>query len=186
MPAKLSEIAEQCGVTRQTVNNYLRKMGLWDEHVTPGAAGKAAIVDDFAASAVVAKIGVRKFPAFEPSEDGVDADLPANNGKSEEDVAILSAHWREIVAALRQQITDLQEERKLLQDENERLRNRLDEKDQRIGEMDGQIATYLTTIKKLPSADAVSEAKTAGEAEERRKIASMGFFERRRYLRGGR
>lgn len=184
MPAKLSEIAEQCGVTRQTVNNYLRKMGLWDEHVKVGAAGKAAVVDDFAASAVVAKIGVRKFPPFETSEESDDTSLPANDGKSEEDIAILSNEWRGIVAALRQQVADLQGERKLLQEENDRLRNRLDEKDQRIGEMDGQIATYLTTIKKLPSADAVSEAKVAGESEERRKIASMGFFERRRYLRG--
>lgn len=184
MPAKLSEIAEQCGVTRQTVNNYLRKMNLWDEHVTPGAAGKAAIVDDFAASAVVAKIGVRKFPASDASEEGLETDLPSNDGKTAEDVAMLSAQWREIVSALRQQVADLQGERKQLQDENDRLRTRLEEKDQRIGELDGQIATYLSTIKKLPSADAVTEAKASGEAEERRKIASMGFFERRRYLRG--
>lgn len=184
MPAKLSEIAEQCGVTRQTVNNYLRKMGLWDEHVKVGAAGKAAVVDDFAASAVVAKIGVRKFPVSDTSEEGPETDLAAIDGKSEEDIAILAAQWRDIVTALRQQVTDLQEERKQLQDENERLRNRLEEKDQRILELNDQIAAMLTTIKKLPSADAVTEAKTAGESEERRKIASMGFFERRRYLRG--
>lgn len=184
MPAKLSEIAEQCGVTRQTVNNYLRKMNLWDEHVTPGAAGKAAIVDDFAASAVVAKIGVRKFPASDTSEEGSETDLPAIDGKSGEDIVILAAQWREVVAALRQQIADLQAERKYLQDENKDLHERLDVKDQRISELDGQISTYLATIKKLPSADAVADAKTAGEAEERRKIASMGFFQRRRYLKG--
>lgn len=70
-----------------------------------------------------------------------------------------------------------------MQVENERLHKLLDEKDQRILELNDQISAMLTTIKKLPSADAVADAKTAGEVEERRKIASMGFFERRRYLR---
>lgn len=59
MPSTLGEIAERCGVTRQTVNYNLRKLGLWDEHVKTGDRGRAAIVDDYASQVVAAKIGAR-------------------------------------------------------------------------------------------------------------------------------
>jgi predicted ArsR family transcriptional regulator len=177
MPAKLSEIAEKCGVSRQTVNYNLKKLGLWDEHVKTGESGQPALVDDFATSAVVAKIGIRNSAALDALEDAESKDSSTSSAKSANKQVALSAEWSEIVAALRTQAKDLQEE-------NDRLHKLLDEKDQRIMELNDQVGSYLSAIKKLPSADAVADAKTAGEAEERRKIASMGFFERRRYLRG--
>lgn len=177
MPTKLSDIAEKCGVTRQTVNYNLKKLGLWDEHVKTGDPGQPAIVDDFATSAVVAKIGVRNSAALDVLKSAESKESSASDTISASEEAAFSAEWSEIVAALRQQAKDLQAE-------NKDLREQLNEKDRRIVELNDQIAAYLSTIKKLPSADAVADAKTAGEAEERRKIASMGFFERRRYLRG--
>lgn len=177
MPTKLSEIAEKCGVTRQTVNYNLKKLGLWDEHVKTGESGQPALVDDFATSAVVAKIGIRNSAALGSLESTESKDSSTPSARSASEQAALSAEWTEIVAALRQQAKDLTAE-------NKDLREQLNQKDQRIVELNNQVATCLAAMKKLPSAGAVTEAKTAGESEERRKIASMGFFERRRYLRG--
>lgn len=50
----IREIAEECGVTKQTITSRLRDLGLWEGHVQKD--GRAFIVDQEASSAVAASI----------------------------------------------------------------------------------------------------------------------------------
>lgn len=56
----IREIAESCGVTKQTVTARLRELGLWDGHVQKD--GRAFVVDAEGASAVAAAIKRKKAP----------------------------------------------------------------------------------------------------------------------------
>lgn len=53
----IREIADGCGVTKQTVTARLRELGLWDAHVQKD--GRTFVVDAMAASAVAASIAKR-------------------------------------------------------------------------------------------------------------------------------
>lgn len=191
MPATLRQIADQCGVSRQTVTNYLKKLGLWEDHVTKGEIGQASIVDDYAASAVVAQIGIRvtsELPANDDTDSGDGSACPQIAGMSEVDATAFGGAWRELCDSLRQHNADLEAQIDKLKDEldakDATYQEALERKDQRISELSAQLTSSLATIKALPSADAVDDAKRAGEKGEREKIASMGFFQRRRYLKG--
>lgn len=194
MPSTLREIADQCGVTRQTVNNYLHKLGLWDDHVSTGESGRAAIVDDYAASVVAAKIGVRITDGVATQDDVAEEEsdkFPQLDDENAESIAAFSDAWEKLCQALRQQIDYLQEQNDSLKAELKEkdaiYKEEIDRKDQRISELSTQLTSSLATIKALPSADAVGDArrdgKRDGEEEERTRIATMGFFQRRRYLK---
>lgn len=56
----IREIAERCGVSKPTVTERLKDLGLWDAHVTK--AGKAFEVDDHAAAVVADALKGRAAP----------------------------------------------------------------------------------------------------------------------------
>lgn len=167
MPSTLKEIADLCGVTKQTVKNNLRTLGLWDFHVTAGDVTTPAVVDDEATRRVVAVLTSRRRPQTEPpAGDDVDEAVRARDA---------------LIAELRDRLRDAQAERDRLREQN--------------GALAQQIATQAEAMRSLPAPDAVDRAREdgerdgreAGEAEgreaERRRIAEMGFWKRMRYLR---
>jgi hypothetical protein len=170
MPSTLKEISDLCGVTKQTVKNNLRAMGLWDFHVTQGDTRTPAVVDDEATRQVVAVITARRRSRTEAPE-AQDADERAQL-------------LREQVAQLQERVVDQARELDRLRAQNDRLA--------------GQVVEQAGTIKALPSPDAVERARedgeragrvageAAGREDERQRIADMGFMARRRYLRGSR
>lgn len=187
MPATLRQIAERCGVSRQTVVNYLKKLDLWESHVTRGVVGQASIVDDYAASAVAAEIGNRATSELQLGGESSGEDGSPNTqiaGMNEVDAAAFAGAWKDLCEGLRSQNADLQAYIDRLKAEINERDEEIGHKDQRISELSAQLTSSLATIKALPSADAVDDAKRAGEKGEREKIASMGFFQRRRYLKG--
>ena len=111
MPSTLKEIADLCGVTKQTVKNNLKSLGLWDFHVTAGDVTTPAVVDDEATRRVVAVLTSRRRPQTEP---------PAG-----EDVAEAVRARDALIAELRDRLRDAQAERDRLRDEVIRLRNEL-------------------------------------------------------------
>lgn len=167
MPSTLKEIADLCGVTKQTVKNNLRSLGLWDFHVTAGDVTTPAVVDDEATRRVVAVLTARRRPQTEP---------PAS-----EDVAEVVRARDALIAELRDRLRDAEAERDRLREQN--------------GTLSEQIVTQAETMRALPSPDAVDRAREdgerrgheAGEAEgrasERERIAMMGLWARRRYLK---
>ena len=169
MPSTLKEIADLCGVTKQTVKNNLRSLGLWDFHVTAGDVTTPAVVDDEATRRVVAVLTARRRPQTEP---------PASD-----DVAEAVRARDALIAELRDRLRDAEAERDRLREQN--------------GALSSQIVAQAETIRALPSPDAVDRARedgerdgrTEGEADgreaERKRIAEMGFWKRMRYLRGG-
>ena len=168
MPSTLKEIADLCGVTKQTVKNNLRTLGLWDFHVTAGDVTTPAVMDDEATRRVVAVLTSRRRPQTEP---------PAG-----EDVAEAVRARDALIAELRDRLRDAQAERDRLREQN--------------GALSEQIATQAETIRSLPAPDAVERAREDGERDgreagraegrdgERERIRDMGFWARRRYLRG--
>lgn len=168
MPSTLKEIADLCGVTKQTVKNNLKSLGLWDFHVTAGDVTTPAVVDDEATRRVVAVLTSRRRPQTEP---------PAG-----EDVAEAVRARDALIAELRDRLRDAQAERDRLREQN--------------GALSEQIATQAETIRSLPAPDAVERAREDGERDgreagraegrdgERERIRDMGFWARRRYLRG--
>lgn len=167
MPSTLKEIADLCGVTKQTVKNNLRSLGLWDFHVTAGDVTTPAVVDDEATRRVVAVLTARRRPQTEtPAGDDAAEAVRARDA---------------LIAELRDRLRDAEEERDRLREQN--------------GELSSQIVTQAETIRSLPAPDAVDRAREdgerdgreAGQAEgreiEREKIRDMGFWARRRYLR---
>ena len=166
MPSTLKEIADLCGVTKQTVKNNLKSLGLWDFHVTAGDVTTPAVVDDEATRRVVAVLTSRRRPQTEP---------PAG-----EDVAEAVRARDALIAELRDRLRDAQAERDRLREQN--------------GALSEQIATQAE--RSLPAPDAVERAREDGERDgreagraegrdgERERIRDMGFWARRRYLRG--
>ena len=87
-----------------------------------------------------------------------------------------------LIAELRDRLRDAQAERDRLREQN--------------GALSEQIATQAETIRSLPAPDAVERAREDGERDgreagraegrdgERERIRDMGFWARRRYLRG--
>lgn len=75
------EVAEQLGVAKQTVVNYIDKLGLAPEHVT--RVGKTDVLDDFAVSALADALGknVPPRPAPEDEPDQRDSVISALNAR---------------------------------------------------------------------------------------------------------
>lgn len=71
----IREIAETCGVTKQTVTARLRELGLWDGHVQKD--GRTFLVDAEGASAVAASIKRKKASATASEYDSHDIEEPS-------------------------------------------------------------------------------------------------------------
>lgn len=174
MPSTIKQIADMCGCSKPTVTKRLRDMDLWSYHVTPGDSTRPAIVDDEATQMVAASITARRRPLAEaPGEESGDA----------------ARLYEERIAELRSMLADQRAEIDRLMGQNEALLSQ-------TVELSGRVAEQAEAMKALPAPDAVDRAREdderdgreAGEAEgresERERIATMGFWKRRKYLRG--
>lgn len=173
MPSTIKEIADMCGCSKPTVTKRLRDMDLWSYHVTPGDSTRPAIVDDEATQMVAASITARRRPLAEaPGEESGASRL-----------------YEERIAELKAMLADQRAEIDRLRGQNEALASQ-------TVELSGRVAEQAEAMKALPAPDAVERAREdgerngreAGEAEgresERERIATMGFWKRRKYLRG--
>ena len=76
------EVADQLGVAKQTVVNYIDKLGLAPDHVT--RVGKTDLLDDFAVSALADALGKNippRTPQEEPTPEIQDSVIAALNGR---------------------------------------------------------------------------------------------------------
>lgn len=110
MGATKKEVAEQLGVAKQTVVNYIVRLGL-EEHVT--RMGKTDVLDDFAVSAIA---------------DAIGKNVPPVTSKDETDKASDA-----ITSSMLARIEDLKER-------NVALSEMLKERDREISELRAQVA----------------------------------------------
>ena len=80
------EVAEQLGVAKQTVVNYIDRLGLAPEHVT--RVGKTDVLDDYAVSALADALGKNVPPR--PTQDAANAKA-ANQEAGDSVIAALNA-----------------------------------------------------------------------------------------------
>lgn len=133
----IREIADGCGVTKQTVTARLRDLGLWDAHVQK--EGRTFIVDAMAASTVAASIA--KKGGGDRTDGGPERDSRAFDGwealqgareANEALKAALSASQETVAALTRQldakdaQIRDLSERLAAAQDAQNRAQETVD------------------------------------------------------------
>lgn len=109
------ELADTLGVSKQTVVNYIDRLGLAPEHVS--RVGKCDILDDFAVSAISDAVG-KSIPQQSESDD-TDvsdaviaalndriADLKEQNGRLAVELADLRASRDREIESLRMQLND--------------------------------------------------------------------------------
>lgn len=164
MPWTIKQLAEAAGVTKKAMRDRIGREGLWDWHMTKDARGVWQL-DDEAAQMLLAKYPVKVKAG---TADGAEAEAVRRDYEAK------LADMRSVAMQRQQEI--------------DRLRSRIDELGREIDERD-------STIKALPAPDAVERAREEGERRghdsgvsegreaEREKIAMMGFWKRRKYLR---
>lgn len=124
----IREIAEACGVTKQTVTARLKELDLWETHVSK--SGNAFVVDDRAASAVADALKtVRR--ATE------DAHTPKSDDSGSDALAVALEALKSALMAS--------------QEQNAVLSRELDAKNGQIRELQAQLATSQATIDRLSS-----------------------------------
>ena len=79
MGATKREVAEKLGVAKQTVVNYISKLGL-ESHVS--RVGKTDVLDEFAVSAIADAVGKSIPPTSAPKDDGVTTSSPRSTRES--------------------------------------------------------------------------------------------------------
>lgn len=138
MGATKKELADTLGVAKQTVVNYIGRLGLAPDHVT--RVGKYDVLDDFAVSAIADAIG----KGIPKTEAPGDAEETANDA---------------VVAALNDRISDLKSQ-------NERLTAELAEthaaREREVSELRSQLADANARAAKL--ADRVAGIAEAQQA----------------------
>lgn len=110
------EVADQLGVAKQTVVNYIEKLGLAPEHVT--RVGKTDVLDDFAVSALADALGKNVVPR------------PAQDDASDQRDSVISA--------LNARIADLKEQNDRLVAEIAEMRS---SREHELGELRDQLAS---------------------------------------------
>ena len=111
------ELADTLGVAKQTVVNYIERLGLAPDHVT--RVGKYDVLDDFAVSAIADAIGKSVPKADSPKDDGGAApdavvatlndrisDLKAQNERLAAELSESRAAREREVSELRSQLAD--------------------------------------------------------------------------------
>ena len=130
------EVADQLGVAKQTVVNYIDKLGLAPEHVT--RVGKTDVLDDFAVSALADALG-KNIPLRTSS--AVLQEEPAA-GVSAQDSVIAALNGR--IADLKEQndrlVSELAELRASRERELNDLRNQLDAANDRAARLADRVA----------------------------------------------
>ena len=124
-------LADELGVTKQTVANYIQRLDLGG-HVT--REGQADVIDDYAASALAAAIGTDKAPADEaaPPTNVIDA--------QEARIADLKGELDRAKADYEARIADLSAELDRTRDKLEASQAKLVEASERNGELAGELA----------------------------------------------
>ncbi len=150
------ELAETLGVAKQTVVNYIDRLGLAPDHVT--RRGKYDVLDDFAASAIADAVG--KSIPVKPSSTGT-ADVVPDT----------------VLAALNGRIDDLKEQNKDLREQNSRLADELAElrlsRDHEVEELRRQLDDANDRAAGLAD-------RVAGIAERQQALAATPWWRRGR------
>ncbi len=145
------EVADQLGVAKQTVVNYIDKLGLAPEHVT--RIGKTDILDNFAVSALADALG-KNIPARAPQEE-----------KKKEVVADAQDS---VIAALNGRIADLKEQNARLVAEIADMRSA---HERELSDLRNQLASANDRAARLAD-------RVAGIAERQQAIAALPWWRR--------
>ena len=130
MGATKREVAEQLGVAKQTIVNYIAKLELAD-HVK--RVGKTDVLDEFAVSAIADAVGKSIPQASAPKEDGVTT--------SDAVVAMLNERIADLKAECDRLRSELEDERASHAREVESLRGQLSESNGKAVELAGRLAS---------------------------------------------
>lgn len=150
------ELARSLGITKQTVANYVSRLGLQD-HVSRD--GQADVLDDFAASAIADAVG-KAMPARDVEAAGQTAKESAPAGDP-------------LIAALNARIDDLKAQ-------NEQLGRVIESKDREIESRDREILALREQISASGERAADLAARLAGIAERQQVIAAAPWWRRGR------
>ena len=142
------EVADQLGVAKQTVVNYIDKLGLAPEHVT--RIGKTDILDNFAVSALADALGKNIPPR--PAQEEEDAPEPQES----------------VIAALNGRIADLKEQNARLVAEIANMRSA---RDRELADLRAQLADANDRAARLAD-------RVAGIAERQQAIAALPWWRR--------
>lgn len=147
------EVAEQLGVAKQTVVNYIDRLGLAPEHVT--RVGKTDVLDDYAVSALADALGKNVPPR--PVQDAADT-LKASYSEAGDSV----------IAALNARIADLKEQNDRLVSELAELRA---SRERELTEMRSQLDAANDRAARLAE-------RVAGIAERQQAISALPWWKR--------
>jgi vacuolar-type H+-ATPase subunit I/STV1 len=129
MGATKREVAEQLGVAKQTIVNYIAKLELAD-HVK--RVGKTDVLDEFAVSAIADAVGKSIPQASAPKEDGVTT--------SDAVVAMLNERIVDLKAECERLRAEIESERTSHAHEVESLREQLSESNRKAAELASRLA----------------------------------------------
>lgn len=129
MGATKREVAEQLGVAKQTIVNYIAKLDLAD-HVE--RVGKTDVLDEFAVSAIAHAVGKSIPQTSAPEEDGVTT--------SDTVVAMLNERIADLKDERDRLKKELEDERTARQREVDSLRDQLAEANGKAVELAGRLA----------------------------------------------
>ena len=145
------EVADQLGVAKQTVVNYIDKLGLAPEHVT--RVGKANVLDDFAVSALA---------------DALGKNIPLRMSQEAEEPESQAGAQDSVIAALNARIADLKEQNARLVSELAELRA---SRERELTEMRGQLDAANDRAARLAD-------RVAGIAERQQAISALPWWKR--------
>lgn len=147
------EVADQLGVAKQTVVNYIDKLGLAPEHVT--RVGKTDVLDDFAVSALADALGKNVLPKV-PSVPEITGEESAPDSRDT------------VIAALNGRIADLKEQNDRLVAEIAEMRA---SRERELADLRDQLAAANERASRLAD-------RVAGIAERQQAIAALPWWKR--------
>ena len=142
------EVADKLGVAKQTVVNYIDKLGLAPEHVT--RVGKTDVLDDFAVSALADALGKNIPPR--PVADDDDSEGSQDS----------------VISALNGRIADLKEQNDRLVAEIAEMRS---SRERELSDLRDQLARANERAARLAD-------RVAGIAERQQAIAALPWWRR--------
>lgn len=144
------EVADQLGVAKQTVVNYIDKLGLAPEHVT--RVGKTDLLDEYAVSALADALGKNVVPRATTSVQ--EDELPEVQDS--------------VIAALNGRIADLKQQNDRLVAELAEMRS---SRERELAEMRDQLAAANDRAARLAD-------RVAGIAERQQAFAALPWWKR--------
>ena len=146
------EVADQLGVAKQTVVNYIDKLGLAPEHVT--RIGKTDVLDDFAVSALA---------------DALGKNIPLRTSSTMLQEAVVDTSAQDsVIAALNGRIADLKEQNDRLVSELAELRA---SRERELNDLRSQLDAANDRAARLAD-------RVAGIAERQQAMAALPWWKR--------